>query len=64
MSRFLTFFFTLLGALAFWLLKGMNTPFNNEASGRLDSDFKYYRNLFTGIFLFTILFFILKYMLS
>src|SRR5258706_15959625 len=35
---------TYTGALVFWFFKGMKSPLRLETSGRLDRDFKYFRN--------------------
>ena len=59
----ITLIFTATGAFVIWFFKGMKTPFENEMSRRLDYDIKYYRNLFTGILVFLLLFAILRSML-
>lgn len=48
------------GAFIFWILKLGKTKFSDEASGRFDMDFKYFRNLGTGIVLLFILVWIIK----
>jgi hypothetical protein len=54
------FLLTFIGAVAFWLVKGMKTDLDSEMSRRMDKDFKYYRNLATG-FLIVLLFLALIY---
>jgi|JI10StandDraft_1071094.scaffolds.fasta_scaffold02639_20 hypothetical protein len=51
------------GALFFWLLKFGKTKFSDEASGRFDHDFKWFRNLVTGILLLFILIWIINKLL-
>ena len=51
---------TYIGALVFWFLKGMKSPLRLETSGRLDRDFKYFRNFITGLIMF-ILFLLILY---
>lgn len=52
MNDILALFFTSIGAFFYWLVKGMKSSFNNESSGMYDRDFKFFRNLFTGVFFF------------
>ena len=51
---------TYIGALVFWFFKGMKSPLRLETSGRLDRDFKYFRNFITGLIMF-ILFLLILY---
>ena len=52
-----------IGAVVFWLLKGMKTTFEFESSRRTDNDLKYYRNLLTGLFIFIAAFVIIEIIL-
>lgn len=45
----LSLIFTYAGSLVIWFFKGMRGAFEDEQSARLDHDFKYYRNFFTGL---------------
>jgi hypothetical protein len=59
MWQVFSFFLVYTGAVVFWLLKGMKTTVEFEASRMFDDDFKYYRNLLTGLVVFVIVFFLL-----
>lgn len=59
---FLTFICVVVGALFFWLIKGMKSKFDHEMSSYKDLDSQYYRNLIVGgIIIFCIISILIGY---
>ena len=44
------------GAFFYWFLGGFKTKFNEQMSGQYDRDAKYFKNLLTGVVIYTIIF--------
>jgi len=55
MSDLFAFVFTYTGGVIWWLLKGLKNPLESEISATHDRDFKFVRNLVTGLAAFAIL---------
>lgn len=54
MTDLFAFVFTYIGAVAWWLLKGLTSNLDIELSRMRDRDFKFFRNLLTGLMVFAI----------